>query len=250
MDIVEFHAPGDYAQREAGLYLSARHGRITYSEGGGTCQATGTTMWLMDGTTRLARYELIVASRVDAGEHWEKQRDRIAPWAKVLRTLRPIPSLRHRAQDVVRAQDLMVSAGPLWPEDHIPAIAGHATEEDLHAVKSGVPETVGEWAAVAQHIVTRLTRDITDRQRIALTLAPPLATHGNALHGWETVGAVAGDTTPVAPTVAAELLAGWAAFDQQRDTLVRWAVDAGVAKTRAHALTRLSRSTIDRLLHP
>ncbi|MFF1690773.1 hypothetical protein [Streptomyces sp. NPDC058254] len=108
------------------------------------------------------------------------------------------------------------------------------------------------WTAAARHSIQRLKRTIVDRQCVALTLAPDLESHGAALDGWELPHAAYEDSgDPVAPMVAAELLAGWAATTAQRDPLVRWAVrGAKLPKTRAHEVTGLSRVTIDRIVSP
>jgi transposase len=48
------------------------------------------------------------------------------------------------------------------------------------------------------------------------------------------------------------LLTTWAAdrdaVDEQRDEVVRVAVDAGISKSEAHRITGISRSTIDRIV--
>ncbi|MFE3559866.1 hypothetical protein ACFXKW_34165 [Streptomyces sp. NPDC059193] len=49
---------------------------------------------------------------------------------------------------------------------------------------------------------------------------------------------------------AERVLAGWAVLHGQRDIFVQEALAAGVSKIRAHEITRLSRSTIDRNIRP
>ncbi len=47
---------------------------------------------------------------------------------------------------------------------------------------------------------------------------------------------------------AEQLLIEWVMVTRDRDNRVRAAVDSGVSKYRVHQLTRLGRSTIDRIL--
>lgn len=47
---------------------------------------------------------------------------------------------------------------------------------------------------------------------------------------------------------AEEMLIEWATVTRDRDNRVRWAVATGVSKYRVNQLTRIGRSTIDRIL--
>lgn len=51
---------------------------------------------------------------------------------------------------------------------------------------------------------------------------------------------------------ARELLAGWAAdqaaITARRDEVVRAAVEAGLSKSEVHRLTRIARTTVDRII--
>ncbi|MCB5181505.1 hypothetical protein [Streptomyces antimicrobicus] len=268
IDIVEIAGAGDIVQRDEGLYLSARHGRITWQEGGGTWQATGATVWLMDGRLPLATHEIESPNRMDSEEWWEKQRDQIAPWARALRPLARLTGPRQAADAMQRArgslEDGRLSGFTSIEEELVDEIKAQALPEEIDAVRAETtttesvlglppvePDPIAFWSAVAHRVISRLNRTITDYQRVALTLAPDIEVHGAALRGWQcprrTYGW--GDGASLATAVAQELLAGWAAVHSQRDPLLTWSIQcANVSKARAHALTGLSRATIDRVL--
>jgi hypothetical protein len=261
LDIIEIEAPGNYVQRDEGLYLSVRHGRITWSEGGGVWQDTGATVCLMDGPTLLAVSEAIIPSWGEAKEYWDRKAEGITPWARVLRSLRPLDSLRSQVESLEAARRFLLDDPHGHDPYYVASIEACALPEDVEAGRAdvpGLPATLGLppvppeaaqlWAAVGAHVLRRLRRTIDDYLRVALTLAPDLEAHGEALSGWE-VHHPPHDSESVAPMVAEELLAAWAVVNGQRDPLVRWAVrKAEVSKARTHEVSGLSRSTIDRLL--
>ncbi|MER7688813.1 hypothetical protein [Streptomyces sp. NPDC097610] len=268
IEIVEIAAAGDIVQRDEGLYLSARHGRITWQEGGGTWQATGATVWLMDGRRPLATHEIESPNRVDSEAWWENKRGQITPWARTLRPLAQLTGPRQAAEAMQRTKDRL-QEGQQWGfssiEEEVEEIEAAALPEEIDAVRAEVPtgpsvlglppvppDPITFWSAVARRIISRLAKTVADYQRVALTLAPDIEAHGADLSGWEcprhTYG-WHGDGASLATVVAQELLAGWAAVNSLRDPLLTWSIQsAKVSKVRAHELTGLSRTTIDRVL--
>ncbi|MEU2354388.1 hypothetical protein ABZ599_15720 [Streptomyces misionensis] len=269
IEIIEITGAGDIVQRDEGLYLSARHGQITWQEGGGTWQATGATVWLMDGRRPLATREIESPNRLDSEAWWERQRGQITPWARTLRPLARITGPRQAAEAMQHTRDRL-QEGQRWgfgsiERELVEEIEAAALPEEIEAARAELPtgpsvlglppvqpDPITFWSAVARRVVSRLSRTVTDYQRVALTLAPDIEEHGADLRGWQcprhTYG-WQGDGADLAAIVARELLAGWAAVNSQRDPLLKWSIgSAEVSKTRAHELTGLSRTTIDRVL--
>ncbi|MFI1796593.1 hypothetical protein ACH427_04435 [Streptomyces sp. NPDC020379] len=267
IEIVEMTEADGMVQRDEGLYLSARHGRITWREGAGTWQATGATVWLMDGRRPLATHEIESPNRMDSKAWWEEKRDQITPWARTLRPLARLTDPRQAAEAMQRTKDSLQELGAFSSlgEDLINEIEAAALPEEIDAARAEVPtgpsvlglppvpqDPIAFGSGLARRIISRLTQTVADYQRVALTLAPDIEAHGADLSGWgcprQTYG-WHGDGTSLATVVAQELLAGWAAVNSLRNPLLTWSVQsAKVSKARAHELTGLSRATIDRVL--
>lgn len=227
--------------RDTGVYAIGEAGMQRWPAGDSTWQAPGVRVTLMDGRTQLAVIRLeIAASKADDAA--QEVADSIEPWVKALRALAIVAGLRDELDSVervtLRAQD----------EERWGRLEDETYDEIQAMTQSlGVDGPIG--SGTCRTAATHLTGQIARGQRLALAYAPDLP--AATIHpAWELPAQTlhcAGE--PLAPTVAADLLAGWASARDQRDGLITWAVQsAETSRSDVQRITSVSRSTINRLL--
>lgn len=227
--------------RDTGIYAIGEVGMQQWPAGDCAWRAPGVRVTLMDGRTQLAVIKLEVAQS-EADDAAKDVADGIEPWAKTLRALAIVAGLRGELESVervlLRAQD----------EERWGRLEDETYEEIQATAQSlGVDGPIG--SGTCRKAAAHLGGQIARGQRLALTYAPDVPTA--TIHpAWELPAQTlltAGE--PLAPTVAADLLAGWASTRDQRDPLITWAVQsAETSRSDVQRITGVSRSTINRLL--
>ncbi|WP_432136846.1 hypothetical protein [Streptomyces sp. bgisy154] len=211
-------------------------------------QAHGVRLELMDGRQPLAVCKLEVAGTQAAEERGATVAEAIEPWTRTLRYLAAVQRLRDHLDT---ARSLLTEADDAEqynrPMDEVDAttLRAMATAQEQEQADPG-----GDYdlASLARLVVSRLERQVGEGLRRALAFAPDPA--AQPIHpAWELPGLGGMPGGSLAQAVARELLAGWAATRDLRDSLITWAVrEAEVTRTEVQQVTGVSRSTINRLL--
>jgi hypothetical protein len=232
--------------RDKGVYVIRTVGELQWPEGGGTWQAHGVRLDLMDGPRRLAVCKLEVPGTTAAEERGAAEAAAIEPWTRSLRYLTVVEQLRG---DLDRARRLLAEAEASGhyglDESDAETLRAMALAEELQQADS---DSSYKLVPLARLVVARLERLIGAGLQKALAFAPDPA-EAPVHPAWELPGYAGMPGASLAQTLARGLLEAWAAVRDLRDPLVTWAVrDVGLTRTEVQQTTSVSRSTINRLL--
>lgn len=250
--------------RDSGVYVIRRVGRQQWAEAGGTWQAHGVRLELMDGRATMATCTLEIAGTVAAKERGEDVAQAIEPWVPALRYLRVTDglrrSLRHAQDYHAAALDAAAEMYRLegYQRDGLYGMASQQEIDDAAAATrpaddfgllAGSSGSAEQDIAVAAAVVQRLTSQVDRGLRGVYGRAPDPTAH--PIHpAWELPQPARGATADsLTSYMARGMLAGWAAVRDGRDALITWAVQDGeLTPTEVQRITSVSRSTIARLL--
>ncbi|GGX02009.1 hypothetical protein [Streptomyces chryseus] len=250
MDIVTVEHADTRPPRDTGTYLTQYTGRITWPDptnADATWQAQGVRLALMDGRRTLTTCTL-ECKPADADDVTARAAATIAPWARTLRFLDALRSLRHSIDDVERLRhEAYQWEGADPPAEVSDRILAYATGDEVDTARAAHPDGLYD-VRLTGLILKRLGTQSEAAQRAALAYAPDV--HDSPLpRSWEQPSHVRGSSgEETAQFVARELLAAWALIRDMRDPLATWAVGVGLPKTAVQQTSGMSRSTIDRLL--
>ncbi|MBZ6258881.1 hypothetical protein KVH22_25530 [Streptomyces olivaceus] len=250
--------------RDQGVYAIRRVGRQQWAEGGGTWQAHGVRLELMDGHATMATCTLEIAGTAAAEELGGEVAAAIEPWVPALRYLRVTDGLRRSLRHAQDYHDAAVDAAAemyrlegyqreglygMASQQEIDDAAAAARPADDFGLLAGAPDSAEQDIAVAAAVVRRLTSQVDRGLRGVYGRAPDPAAH--PIHpAWELPQPARGATADsLASYMARGMLAGWAAVRDGRDALITWAVrEAELTPTEVQQVSGVSRSTIARLL--
>ncbi|MFF4012732.1 hypothetical protein [Streptomyces sp. NPDC001717] len=245
--------PGDEGDRTA-LHADGSWGWITWPNRhapGGHEQHRGGRIALRHGQVQLGTGEIVAADR----DTWEREAaqalGRVAPWARALTILSAVPGYEETGR-LALANGQRAACRDDGGDDDPDAmdwLNRHATEAELDDARIGGEAAGGlpaareiRFATLARSIADRYERE-ADRCRIVAMAAAP-ADQVDLGHEW---------VHPDDPDerldawVTRQLLAGWRAAVNRRNSLVQGARNSGWTESAISETTGLARTTLARI---
>ncbi|MCX5199698.1 hypothetical protein OOK31_38475 [Streptomyces sp. NBC_00249] len=196
-------------------------------------------------------------SRSDAEDVAEEEATALTPWLETLAHLMAAEAAIKSARNLRGWENRYREAcdeADMWGDHYTQAHARDLGDELLHELRRITGEQVDTEPASTAAALAATHTTLSERHlSAALGYAPDMGAHPQFDEAWEGPWARdhdhRGQPSDLSYFTAHRLLRAWALTRPavSRDTLVRWAIEAGVTKALVSQLTGLARTTIDRI---